>query len=58
MMDPYIIRREFLVWQEVEVFADSEEEAIKIVNENWAELGPVDVSHYQFTGHTQIKLPE
>jgi hypothetical protein len=57
-MDSYIIRKRWLVWEEVEVFADTEKEALKIAETKWAELSPQVIGTVQFAGETEMVLPE
>ena len=56
-MESYIIRKRWLVWEEVEVFADSEQEALKISDEKWAELSPQVIGTIEFAGQTEMVLP-
>jgi hypothetical protein len=57
-MDSYVIRRQFTVWEEVEVFADTEDEAMDIAESKWAELSPLIISPLEPTGNCEIVLPE
>jgi len=57
-MDNYTIRKRFLVWEEVEVFAENEEDAIKTADRSWPQLSPQVVGALEFTGEYEIVLPE
>jgi hypothetical protein len=56
-MNSYTIRREFVVWEEAEVFADSEDEAVAIAESKWPELSPEIITHFQASGNIEIVLP-
>jgi hypothetical protein len=57
-MKSYIIRREFLVWEEAEIFADSEDEAVEVAETRWKDLSPESLNHLEPTGMIEIILPE
>jgi hypothetical protein len=54
VMPKYRIQKEYTNWEEIEIKASSEEEALEIAESNWEDHYPLTVDAFNYTGKIEI----
>lgn len=53
-MPIFRVQKEYTNWEEVKIEADSKEEALEIVEDQWDEFDPITVDSFNYTGEVWI----